>query len=125
MVQAESGQAIPDEGDVLLLDFGPVKGHEQDGLRFGIVLSPKALNRSGICLIVPMTTRISGAATEIPITSFDNGKTGVAICTQVTAVDWGAREAQFKGRVDKAELYRVRYTCRLLLGALPTGYRPA
>lgn len=115
---------VPDEGHVLHLDFGPVKGHEQDGLRFGVVLSPAQINRSGMCIIVPVTTRISGHGSEVKITTFDNAKQAVALCTQVTALDWKAREAVYKGRIDKSELFQIRYIVRVAMGSLPPGYRP-
>lgn len=115
---------VPDEGHVLHLDFGPVVGHEQDGLRFGVVLSPAVLNKSGMCIIVPMTTRISGHPSEVPIKTFENGKLGAALSTQITALDWEAREAVYKGRIDKSELFHVRFIVRAATGSIPPGYKP-
>lgn len=115
---------VPDEGDVVEMDFGPVQGHEQDGVRPAIVLSPKALNGSGIGIFVPMTTRVSGARTELPILSFNPERKGVALITQLTCLDWRARKAEFRGRLSRDELLKVRYYARLMLGALPAGYRP-
>lgn len=114
---------IPDEGQVVLVDFGPVVGHEQDGLRFGVILSPKAINKSGMCIIVPMTTRISGHPSEVPISTFENGKQGVALATQITALDWKSRSAKFKGRIDKSELFHIRHIVRAATGSLPPDYR--
>jgi mRNA interferase MazF len=116
---------VPDEGHVLHVNFGPVVGHEQDGLRYGVVLSPAVLNKSGMCIIVPMTTRISGHASEVPIRTFENGKQGVALCTQITALDWSARAAVYKGRIEKSELFHIRYIVRAATGSLPAGYKPA
>lgn len=115
---------IPEEGDVVEMDFGPVRGHEQDGIRPAIVLSPKALNAGGIGIFVPMTTRVTGARTEVPIQSFNPERKGVALITQVTCLDWQARKAEFRGRLSREELLKVRYYARLMLGALPAGYKP-
>lgn len=53
---------LPDECHIVLMNFGPVGGHEQDGERPGIVLSSKAFNKSGLMLCVPMTTKGKGFA---------------------------------------------------------------
>ncbi len=48
---------IPEEGDIVWLDFTPQSGHEQAGRRPGLVVSPKKYNRIGLALICPITSK--------------------------------------------------------------------
>ena len=115
---------LPDEGHIVLMNFGPVEGHEQDGERPGIVLSGKAFNKSDLMLCVPMTTKGKGFPWEVAITSYQPQKDSVAITTQVNCMDWRARKAKYLGKVSQAELHHVRYNVKLFVGHTPTGYKP-
>ena len=43
------------QGDIIVMDFNPQKGHEQSGRRQAIVLSDDALNHhSSLALVCPM-----------------------------------------------------------------------
>ncbi len=53
---------VPDAGDVVWLQFSPPAGHEQDGHRPALVLSPAAYNsKTGLMLCCPMTTQVDPA----------------------------------------------------------------
>jgi len=50
---------VPGAGDLIWLDFDPTLGHEQDGHRPAVVLSPFAYNNKvGMLLCVPCTTQV-------------------------------------------------------------------
>lgn len=46
-------------GDILIVDFNPVRGHEQNGLRPAAILSSDLMNKSplGLVMVVPGTTK--------------------------------------------------------------------
>jgi mRNA interferase MazF len=48
----------PLRGDIWLIEFNPVRGHEQGGTRPGLVVSTDIFNRgpAGLHLVVPITT---------------------------------------------------------------------
>ena len=46
---------IPRRGDIIRLDFDPGGGHEQQGTRPALVLSPEAFNHFGLALACPVT----------------------------------------------------------------------
>ena len=89
---------VPRRGDIVRLDFDPSAGHEQQGTRPALVLSPEAFNRFGLALTCPITRGgafARGRAWTVPL--FDTGLStdGVVLCNQVRTVDLTARRAQF------------------------------
>lgn len=53
------GAYVPEEADIVWLNFTPQSGHEQAGRRPAVVLSPKAYNqRPGLLVCVPITNQI-------------------------------------------------------------------
>ncbi len=105
---------IPDEGDIVWLDFDPQTGHEQSGNRPALVLSIKAYNeKQGLMLCCPMTTKIKGHPWEVHIAS----STGSAVLSdQIKSLDWRQSNAQFKGKATNEELVRVRKLAKALIG---------
>jgi mRNA interferase MazF len=83
------------QGDIILMDFNPQQGHEQDGRRPAIVLSNNILNEhSSLVLVCPITTRNKSHPFHIELD--DTTKTtGVILCDQAKMLDVGARNARF------------------------------
>jgi mRNA interferase MazF len=105
---------VPDERDVVWLEFEPQAGHEHAGHRPALVVSPAAYNsRSGLMVCCPMTTRIKGYPFEVR-TSIDGVETAV-LADQVKSLDWVVRRARRKGRVDDAVMLEVRAKIKALL----------
>ena len=86
---------IPQQGDIIYLDFDPQSGHEQNGRRPALVLSNNAFNslsRGALVCLITNTNR------GIPIhVSLDERTrtTGVVMCDQVKALDMRSRNAAF------------------------------
>jgi mRNA interferase MazF len=105
---------VPDERDVVWLEFDPQAGHEHAGHRPALVVSPAAYNsRSGLMVCCPMTTRIKGYPFEVR-TSIDGVETAV-LADQVKSLDWVVRRARRKGRVDDTVMLEVRAKIKALL----------
>jgi mRNA interferase MazF len=50
---------IPEAGDIVWMHFDPQAGHEQEGPRPALVLSPSMYNgKTGLMLCCPITTQI-------------------------------------------------------------------
>jgi mRNA interferase MazF len=48
---------IPNRGDIVFLDFNPIKGHEQRGYRPALIISPVAYSeKSSLALFLPITS---------------------------------------------------------------------
>ena len=72
---------VPDEGDIVWMNFTPQSGHEQAGRRPAVVLSPKSYNsRAGLLVCVPITNQIKGYPFEVPLAGA--GTTGAALADQ-------------------------------------------
>ena len=89
---------VPRRGDIVRLDFDPSAGHEQQGTRPALVLSPEAFNRFGIALACPVTRGgafARGQAWTVPLAGAGLATDGVVLCNQARTVDWKARRAAF------------------------------
>nr|QGT50324.1 mRNA-degrading endonuclease [uncultured Helicobacter sp.] len=105
---------IPQSGDLIWLDFTPQSGHKQKGKRPALVVSPKEYNqKSGLCLCVPLTSKIKGYPFEVPCTIQD--KKGVILSDQLKNVDFKARGAGFIQQCDIETLKAVKENLALLL----------
>jgi mRNA interferase MazF len=105
---------VPDEGDVIWLNFTPQSGHEQAGRRPAVVLSPRDYNsRAGLLVCVPITNQIKGYPFEVALES--EAATGVALADQVKSLDWQIRQAERKGKATPAEIARIKAMIKSLL----------
>lgn len=92
-----------DRGDIYRVSLDPTSGHEQQGHRPVLVVSPKAFNLlTKAPVVVPITqggrfARTAGFAVPLP----DSGlkTSGVVRCDQPRALDLGARQARRVERV--------------------------
>ena len=106
---------VPEQGDLIWLDFDPQAGHEQGGRRPAAVLSPKAYNQLiGLALVCPVTSRVKGYPFEIVLPD-GLAVSGVALSDHVKSQDWRARHAEFAGQMDKATLAAILHRTRSLL----------
>jgi mRNA-degrading endonuclease toxin of MazEF toxin-antitoxin module len=89
---------VPRRGDIVRLDFDPSAGHEQQGTRPALVLSPQAFNAFGMALACPVTRGgafARGRAWTVALTGAGLATNGVVLCNQVRTLDWKAWRAQF------------------------------
>ena len=87
-----------ERGDVYLASLDPAAGHEQQGKRPVLVISPRKFNRlTGVPVVVPITSGGSFARTAgfaVSLTGAGTQTTGVIRCDQPRAVDLRARGAK-------------------------------
>lgn len=83
---------VPGRGDLVWLNFAPVRGHEQDGRRPACVISPRAYNaKAGLALVCPLTSKTKGYPFEVAVEA--KGIRGVILADQIRSVDWRMRNA--------------------------------
>jgi mRNA interferase MazF len=98
---------VPDQGDLVWLEFDPQSGHEQTGRRPALVLSPASYNQKvGLMLCCPITTKAKGYPFEVEIKTKEVA--GVVLSDQVKSLDWRARNAHSAGVVSAEVLAEVR-----------------
>ena len=84
-----------ERGDVYLVSLDPTTGHEQQGRRPVLVISPGKFNRlTGVPIVLPITTggnfaRVAGFA--VSLMGADTQTTGIVRCDQPRAFDLRAR----------------------------------
>ena len=106
---------VPDRGDIVWLDFNPVRGHEQNGRRPALIISSKRYNaKSGLALVCPVTSHIKGYPFEVEFKT--KLVQGVILADQIRGVDWSERRAEKIGAVSEAVVTEVQnYVKRLVL----------
>lgn len=91
---------VPKDGDVIIINFDPQKGHEQSGRRPALVLSPEEYNRkTGLAVVCPVTNQKKGYPFEVEIPDGLSVK-GVIISDQIKNLDWRSKKAKFICRLD-------------------------
>ncbi len=92
----------PERGDLVYLNFNPQLGHEQNGRRPGIILSPKNFNEAtGFAIVCPITRQQKGYPFEVVLPE-DMAITGVVLTDQVRSLDWRARRTQIEGHAPES-----------------------
>jgi mRNA interferase ChpB len=92
-----------ERGDIYLVSLDPAVGHEQQGKRPVLVISPGKFNRiTGVPVVLPITTgggfaRTAGFA--VSLIGAGTRTTGVVRCDQPRALDLRARRARKRERL--------------------------
>jgi mRNA interferase ChpB len=87
-----------ERGDIYLVSLDPTSGHEQQGTRPVLVVSPAAFNRlTKTPVVLPITSKGSFARTAgfaVSLKDAGTKTTGVIRCDQPRALDLGSRRAR-------------------------------
>jgi mRNA interferase ChpB len=86
-------------GDIYHVDMDPVKGHEQQGERYVLVVSSKGFNETfRIPLICPITqggNYVRNKGFAVSLSGAGTHAQGVVLCNQPRTLDLTARRAEF------------------------------
>lgn len=97
------------------IDLNPTLGHEQSGHRPAIVLTPWQYNeRSGLCIICPITSRARGYPFEVAIPD-GHDISGIILVDQIRSVSWEKRYVKMTGTAAVKLLDEVRERLAALL----------
>jgi len=85
---------IPDQGDIVWLDFDPCSGKEIMKRRPAFVISRKAFNEhTGLAIVAPITSTIRNISLEVVLG--DRHKTeGAILVHQLKSLDYGIRQVE-------------------------------
>ena len=104
---------IPEQGDIITLEFDPQAGHEQKGRRPAIVVSNNTFNNfTQIAMVCPITNTMRKFPLHVPLDDRTT-TTGTVMCEQVKSLDISARNAIFK---EKAPADIVEEVVDILFG---------
>ena len=90
---------VPARADLVWLQFNPQAGHEQEGHRPALVISPSSYNRRvGLAVCCPVTSQVKGYPFEVLLPE-GLGVAGAVLSDQVKSLDWRVRRAKRIGSV--------------------------
>ena len=105
------GADLMQRGDIYLVGLDPTAGHEQQGTRPVLVVSPEAFNKvTQVPIVVPITSGGSFARTAGFAVSLDGAgtrTTGIVRCDQPRALDLKARHGKRLEKVPPAIMDEV------------------
>jgi mRNA interferase MazF len=109
-----SRRYVPDAGDVVWLEFDPQAGHEQEGHRPALVVSPASYNsKTGLMVCCPLSTKVKGHPFEVVLEM--DGVLGAVLSDQVRPLDWKVRKAKKKAVAPASVMAHVRAKIKALL----------
>lgn len=105
---------IPKQGDIVLLDFNPTKGHEQTGIRPAVVISTNTFNKNTkMVILCPITSNTKEFPTHYKLE--DTKKVhGSVLCEHVRSVDYEIRNLKFVEKLsdnDFVSIITLLYAC--------------
>jgi mRNA-degrading endonuclease toxin of MazEF toxin-antitoxin module len=100
-----------ERGDIYLVSLDPTHGHEQQGHRPVLIVSPGAFNRlTNVPIVLPIITGGNVAHTAgfaVSLAGAGTRTTGIIRCDQPRALDLGARAARKLEAVPEALIDEV------------------
>lgn len=107
---------LPNPGDIVLMDFGPVRGTEQDGTRPALVISARGMHEiTRRAIICPITRNTQPWPTKVPLPA-GLAAEGAVLVDQVRSIDRNARILRTLGRAPDSVLLLVRLKLAALAG---------
>src|ERR1700730_16692227 len=99
-----------DRGDIYHVSLDPIKGREQTGPRYVLIISPREFNRLGTPLVCPITqggnfARDKGFA--VSLSGVGTQTQGVVLCNQPRVLDLQTRHANFTEKVPQVIVEEV------------------
>ncbi|CAA6813716.1 MAG: Programmed cell death toxin MazF [uncultured Campylobacterales bacterium] len=97
---------IPEQGDIVALNFDPQSGHEQKGRRPAIVVSNQIFNKHlGLAFACPITNTKRDFPFHIKVKS--KNITGYIMTEQMKSIDYNSRNIKFIEKTDSKTLNQV------------------
>ena len=98
---------IPEQGDIVFLDFNPIKGHEQSGFRPAIVISTNVFNQNTKMVIVcPITSNEKEFPTHYILE--DTKKVhGSVLCEHIRRIDYEIRNLKFVEKLSENDFISI------------------
>ena len=98
---------IPQERDIVYIDFSPIKGHEQNGKRPALVISSKLFNQfTNMAIVCPITSNTKVFPTHYEIKDLKKVK-GSVLCEHIRSIDYKERNMEFIERCTFEEFNNI------------------
>lgn len=99
---------IPQQGDIIYLDFNPQAGHEQSGTRPALVVSSSEFyKKTKMAMVCPISTNAKIFPLHIQLD--DGMKTkGMVFCEHIKSLDISARNARYVEKLSDKTMEKVK-----------------
>ena len=98
---------IPQQGDIVYVNFNPTKGHEQGGLRPAIVISNNLFNaKTNMVMACPITSDIKEFPTHYILENTQKIR-GSVLCEHIRSIDYDARNLKFIEKASDNDLLSI------------------
>ena len=98
---------IPQQGDIVLLDFNPTKGHDQKGYRPAIIVSNNIFNQNTkMAIVCPITSTEKDFPTHYVLKGTQKVK-GSVLCEHIRSIDFETRKIKFVEKLNDADLISI------------------
>ena len=97
---------IPEQGDIVTLNFDPQSGHEQKGRRPAVIISNKIFNQHlGLAFACPVTNTKRDFPFQIEIES--KKITGFIMGEQMKSIDYNSRNIKFIEKASQKTMNQI------------------
>ncbi|MBN2963573.1 type II toxin-antitoxin system PemK/MazF family toxin [Sulfurospirillum sp. T05] len=97
---------IPEQGDIVVLDFDPQSGHKQKGRRPAMIISNKTFNKHlGLAFACPITNTKRDFPFHVEVKS--EKITGFVMGEQMKSIDYNARNIKFIEKANQTALNQI------------------
>lgn len=98
---------IPEQGDVVFLDFNPIKGHEQNGFRPAVVISTNVFNKNTkMAIVCPITSNEKEFPTHYKLEDTRNIR-GSVLCEHIRSMDYEIRNFKFVEKLSENDFISI------------------
>ena len=103
-------------GDIIKINFSPSEGHEQKGIRPGLVISDPVTQKelNGLVTVVPITNSISTFFTRVNLDKYNLKTKGDILVDQIKVLDLSIRQYEFIEKAPKEVLAK----CNIIFNAI-------
>lgn len=99
---------VPNQGDIIIANFSPQSGHEQQGKRPAVVISKAKFNRvTGLVVVCPITNTNRNFPLHVEIAEPTLKTRGFIMCEQIKSIDYKSRGGTIAETLPKELTERV------------------
>lgn len=97
---------IPEQGDIVALNFDPQSGHEQKGRRPAMIISNKIFNKHlGLAFACPITNTKRDFPFHVEVQS--ENITGFIMAEQMKSIDYNSRSIKFIEKANQKTINQI------------------
>ncbi len=98
---------IPEQGDVVFLDFNPTIGHEQKGFRQAVVISTNVFNQhTKMVMVCPITSNENEFPTHYKLKDTKNVH-GSVLCEYIRSIDYEIINLKFVEKLSENDFISI------------------